>query len=319
MTASIRDVAREAGVSVTTISRVLNDTGPVAADTRQRALAAIERLGYVPHRGARSLITRKTETVGVVLPDVFGEFFSELIRGIDQTARCSHHHVLVSSSHSDLDELQAVLHALRGRVDGLIVMSPDVECPALPAALRPHAADPPAQLRRRIATASTRSRSTTTAAPAPWSAIWSGLGHRRIAMIGGPADNLDARERARGWRDAMAAAGYPVAPELSAARRFPRGIGLRGRPCAGRRSPSVRRAVFAANDAMAVGCLSAFRELGWRVPEDVAIGGFDDIPIARYLNPPLTSVRVPIAELGARAMQRLLARLADRRRGAPSP
>lgn len=308
MTASIRDVAREAGVSVATISRVLNGNELVAAATRERVQAAIERLGYIPHRGARSLITRRTETVGVVLPDVFGEFFSELIRGIDQTARLTHHHVLVSSSHSDLDEVQAVLHALRGRVDGLIVMSPDVK--SLPFLLRYGHALPIILLNcgEDCDGFDAISVDNYGGARAMVDHLL-GLGHRRIALIGGPPDNLDARERARGWRDGLAAAGCAAAPELELPGDFLEASGYQAGRALAEISPRPT-AVFAANDAMAVGCLSAFREHGWRVPEDIAIGGFDDIPISHYLNPPLTSVRVPIAELGSRAMQRLLTRLA---------
>lgn len=311
--ASIRDVAREAGVSVTTISRVLNDLGPVAAETRRRVLQAIERLHYVPHRGARSLITRRTETVGVLLPDLYGEFFSELIRGIDQAARGSGYHVLVSGSHSDLGEARAVLGALRGRVDGLIVMSPDVD--ALPVLERWGHTLPVVLLN-----CGAGCRDFDAIAVDNYGGARAlvrhllGLGHRRVALIGGPAQNLDARDRARGWRDALAEAGCAPGPELAGdfreASGYAAGLALR-------RAVPRPTAVFAANDAMAVGCLSALREVGLRVPDDVALGGFDDIPIARYLNPPLTSVRVPIAELGGRAMQRLLTRFAGGGETAP--
>jgi LacI family transcriptional regulator len=307
MTASIRDVAREAGVSVTTISRVVNGNGPVAEETRRRVLAAIDRLSYVPHRGARSLITRKTETVGVLLPDIHGEFFSELIRGIDQAARGSRYHVLVSGSHSDLAEMEAVLHALRGRVDGLIVMSPEVD--ALPLLTRSSRALPLVLLNcgneydgfdgidvDNYGGALALVRHLV------------GRGHRRIALIAGPAGNQDARDRARAWRDGLAEAGLPAPPELVLPGDFREASGHEAGSRLARLSPRPT-AVFAANDAMAIGCLAALREAGLAVPEHVALGGFDDIPIARYLSPPLTSVRVPIARLGARAMQRLLSRL----------
>jgi len=309
VTASIRDVAREALVSVTTVSRVVNGNALVAESTRLRVLAAIERLAYVPHRGARSLITRKTETVGVVLPDVYGEFFSELIRGIDQTARGSRYHVLVSGSHSDPAELEAVLHALRGRVDGLIVMSPDVNALALLA--RTGRALPIVLLNcgedcRGFDAIDVDNHGGALSLVRHLL----GLGHRRIALIGGPPGNLDARERARGWRDALSEAGLAASPELVLPGDFREASGHEAGLRLARLSPRPT-AVFAANDAMAVGCLSALREVGLRVPEDVALGGFDDVPIARYLSPPLTSVRVPIARLGSRAIERLLARLAD--------
>src|SRR5205823_2546675 len=128
---TIRDVAREAHVSVATVSRVFNGGGPVREETRRRIRDIATRLRYVPHGGARSLITSRTNTIGVLLPDLYGEFFSEVIRGIDLAARRSGFHVLISGFHSDRAEIEAVLRALRGRVDGLIVLSPDVDAQGL--------------------------------------------------------------------------------------------------------------------------------------------------------------------------------------------
>ena len=305
MSVSIRDVARRAGVSATTVSRVINDNAPVAKDTRRRILEAIEALSYVPHGGARSLITRKTHTIGVLLPDLYGEFFSELIRGIDQTARKNRHHVLVSGSHSDPAELEAMLRALSGRVDGLIIMAPDVNAypliarfgRAVPIVLLdsdPEGCDLPSITIDNFGGARSMLRHLLA------------LGYRRIALLAGPEHNRDARERAHGWRDALA--GTPAAAE-SAALVFNGDFSELSGHAAGSRIAAMQwppDAVFAANDAMAIGCLSAFREHGIRVPEDIALAGFDDIPLARYMNPPLTSVRVSIAALGGRAMARLV-------------
>ena len=121
---TIADVAERAGVSQASVSRVLNGKEPVREETRRRIRAVVEKLHYSPHAAARSLITRRTNTLGVLLPDVYGEFFSELIRGIDSCARQGGYHLLVSGSHSDGTEIEEVLRAARGRVDGWIVMSP---------------------------------------------------------------------------------------------------------------------------------------------------------------------------------------------------
>src|SRR6185295_14680649 len=126
-TPSIYEVARVAGLSVATVSRVLNDKGSVRAETRQRVLEAVEALGYVPHSAARSLSTRRTMSIGVLLPDVHGAFFSEIVRGIDLAARAAGYHVLVSGSHSDLAETTAVLQALHGRIDGLILLTAGID------------------------------------------------------------------------------------------------------------------------------------------------------------------------------------------------
>jgi len=304
MSASIKEVALKAGVSIATVSRVLNDKGPVAVETRRRILDAIEKLRYVPHGAARSLITNQTDTIGVLLPDLYGEFFSEVIRGIDQAARRSGFHVLISGFHSDRAEIEAVLRAFRGRVDGLIVLSPDVDAQALrrnlPDTLPVVLLDTPVEGadldainldNHGGAFAMTRHLA--------------GLGHRRIAFIRGPEENADARERRRGYRDALRAAGIAPAAALEIPGDFSEEAGF----AAGRRLLALDprpTAVFAANDSMAIGCLFALREAGVEVPGDLALAGFDDIPIARYLTPPLSSVHVPIAELGTRAMERLL-------------
>src|SRR4249920_2496208 len=123
--ANIKDVAREAGVSVATVSRVFNDSGRVSEETRRRVRATAEKLRFWPNGAARSLITNRTHAIGVLLPDLHGEFFSEVIRGIDLAARAEGLHVLVSSSHSDTTELVVTLRAMRGRIDGLLIMAPD--------------------------------------------------------------------------------------------------------------------------------------------------------------------------------------------------
>src|SRR5882672_11746310 len=126
MGVTLKDVAREAQVSTATVSRVINGHGNVSEATRERILGVAERLRYVPDSAARSLSTGLTHTIGVLLPDLYGEFFSELIRGIDVAARRRGLHLLVSSSHGDAAEAAAALRAMTGRVDGLLVMSPHV-------------------------------------------------------------------------------------------------------------------------------------------------------------------------------------------------
>jgi LacI family transcriptional regulator len=289
--ATIRDVAAKANVSVATISRVFNATAPVRDEVRERVLAVASELSYVPHAAARSLSSRSTATIGVVLPDLHGEFFSEVIRGIDLTARAAGYHILVSGSHADRTEMRAVLAALRGRVDGLIVMSPDLEPDTLVADL-PHGL-PIVVL-----------NSTVEIWPSLTIDNFGGardvvrhlaaLGHRRIAFIGGPPLNVDAGERRRGYRAGIREAAMT---QLEFEGKFTEASGYEA-ACNFLRHAPRATALFSANDAMAIGALSAFREAGVDVPGDVALVGFDDVPIARYLAPPLTTVAVPITELG---------------------
>ena len=314
MSVTIRDVAREASVSVATVSRVLNEKGPVHPDTQRRIRRAARRLRYVPHGGARSLITRKTHTLGVLLPDLYGEFFSELIRGIDLAARRGGYHLLYSGSHGDRSETEAMVRAMRGRVDGLIVLSPDVDRGAL-------RANVPEKFPVVLLNSAGGGRSFDTIAVDNFGGATAmvrhlaGLGHRRVAFIEGPPGNRDASERLRGYRQAMRRVGeWSRELEIPGNFREEAGYEACGRIRKLRPRPS---AVFAANDSMAIGLLYACREAGVCVPEELAIAGFDDIPIVRFITPSLTSVRVPIAELGTCAAQRLLEVLGGKPAGRP--
>jgi LacI family transcriptional regulator len=304
VTVTITQVAREAGVSVATVSRALNDTGPVREEVRQRVCAVAERLRYVPHGGARSLITRKTGSIGVFLPDIHGEFFSEVIRGMDGVCRHRGYHLLVAGSHSSTDEILAVMRTTRGRVDGVIVMAPDLDAETIerdvPATL------PLVAMNCRLLGSHFDSISIDNYGGA-YAMVrhLTGVGHERIAFLTGPAHNYEASERLRGYRDALLACGGEVRDELEIAGDFTEESGQRGAraACALRPRPT---AIFAANDGMALGVLAELAEAGLVVPRDIAVVGFDDIPVARYVSPPLSTVHVPIAELGARAMERLL-------------
>lgn len=290
---TIRDVAARAGVSVATVSRVFNNKGPIREETVRRVMEVAGALQYVPHAGARSLSTRSTRTIGVVLPDLYGEFFSEVIRGIDLAARQAGFHLLLSGSHADREEMRAVVQAMRGLVDGLIVMSPDLEPSALVADLPPQM--PVVLLNARVGGHPSVTIDNAAGARDVVRHLHK-LGHRRIAFVGGPEQNADAEQRRRGYRNAMKDLALgPI--ELDGTFTEESGFEAGRRIAAREPRPS---AVFAANDAMAIGALSAFREAGLRIPEDLALVGFDDIPIARFLTPPLTTVKVPIAELGRR-------------------
>ena len=244
----------------------------------------------MPHAGARSLSTRSTRTIGVVLPDLHGEFFSEVIRGIDLAARQNGYHLLLSGSHSDREEMRAVVHAVRGLVDGLIVMSPDLEPSALLADL-PTGIDV-VMLNSRVDGRPSITIDNSGGAREVVRHLRS-LGHKRMAFIAGPPHNADAEQRRRGFRAETRASGIaaPSCPATSPRLQVMRRDGRSWRRSAA--DGGVRGERF---DGL--GALSAFREAGLRVPEDIAMVGFDDIPIARFLTPPLTTVHVEIAELG---------------------
>ena len=301
-TATIRDVARSASVSVASASRALNGHANVTPATRARVIAAAESLDYVPHLGARSLSTRRSNTIGVVLPDLFGEFFSEIIRGIDYAAHRRGLQLLLSNMHGSAHETAAALRAMRGRVDGLLVMSPQLDADFLAHNL-PRGL-PAVVMNGRIDGASHAliaidNHSGAHAAVAHLVA----QGCRRIAHLAGPRGNADAEERARGFRAAVAEMlgdGDPIvlAGDFSEEAGIAAGVDLVGRGVDG---------VFSANDIMAIGCMTALAEAGIAVPREIAVIGFDDVPIARYVTPALSTMRVHIAKLGERALDRLVA------------
>lgn len=314
---TIRDVARLAGVSIATVSRVFNGSPRVSADSSRRVRTAATRLDYWPNSGARSLTTSRTHVLGVLLPDLFGEFFSEVIRGIDHAARQEKLQVIVSSSHADTQELLTAARTMRGRIDGLIAMVPDNGSgPEIQQIARRF----PVVLlnpRSRIAGCSTVSIANLEGARTVVEHLIS-LGRRRVATIRGPLGNVDAEQRHRGYREALRAAGIAATPRLEFQGDFTEQSGY---SCAAEllRLDPWPSAVFAANDYMAIGLLRALRDAGVDVPRQIAVVGFDDIAFARYLDPPLTTVHVDAYALGERATLSLvrIMRTAPPMRGAP--
>lgn len=303
--ATIKDVARVAGVSVATVSRALNGAENVLPDTRQRILDVARELRYAPSGAARSLITRKTDTVGALLPDLHGEFFSELIRGIDQAARARGLHLLLSSSHDDADEAAAALRAMNGRVDGLVVMSPHADDDFLAQNL-PHNL-PAVLLNSGVRGAAQRVFAIDNYGGArEMTEHLVRTGRRRIAFLGGPQANFEARERERGYRAGLGSGVGPHQEPWLLQGDFSEAAGQRAGAALLALQPGQRPdAVFAANDIMAIGLLGALQAGGVRVPDDIALAGFDDIPVARYVSPALTTMHVPIAALGSQALDAL--------------
>lgn len=302
-TITIRDVARRAAVSVASASRALNNHSSVTAATRERVLDAARALDYVPHLGARSLSRGRSHTIGVVLPDLFGEFFSEIIRGIDYAAHRRGLQLLLSNMHGSAAETEAAIRAMRGRVDGLLIMSPQVDAAVLSRSLSQGL---PAVVMNAAADGVHPTIAIDNLAGAREAvAHLVGEGCRRIAHIAGPRGNADADARRAGFEGAIAAlcgddAGIVIDGDFSEAA----GIAAAHRILAER--PAVD-GVFAANDMMAVACMATLAEAGVHAPDQVAIIGFDGVPIARYVSPALSTMALNLAELGERALERLVA------------
>ncbi|HLP18002.1 MAG TPA: LacI family DNA-binding transcriptional regulator [Bacteroidota bacterium] len=304
MKITIKEVAERAGVSIATVSRVLNNTGIVQQKTRESIMLAAKELQYVPNASARNLSRSKTDTIGLLLPDLHGAFYSEVIRGVDKTAQQSHHHLIVSSSHNKKNEIEAALRLMRGRVDGLIIMSPQIDANTL------HANIPrsmPVVLLNCFVEGSSFDSINIDNFRGAYDMVRHLLqhGHRRIAIITGTPSNYDADQRLYGYRRAMMEAGLTGDDLIEVPGDFTEEEGY----AAGKKIISMQprpTAIFASNDSMAIGAMSALREAGLKVPADIAMAGFDDIPISKFIRPALSSVHVSISELGEHAMQRLL-------------
>ncbi|MBP1656309.1 MAG: hypothetical protein H6Q31_910 [Bacteroidetes bacterium] len=308
MSATIKEVARRAGVSIATVSRVLNNVGAVDERTRLLVSKAVVDLRYVPNPIGRGLSRQKTEAIGLVLPDLFGEFFSEVIRGADQTAQLHRHHLMVSSSHNNRAEIEAAIRMMRGRVDGLLIMSPHIDARTLRENLPQHL--PVVLINAPVEGDDYDSLNVDNfSGSAAMVQHLLSHGHRRIALIKGIEDNLDALERLRGYRHALIAGGVECRSEYEIAGNFSEASGFDAARALLRLNPRPS-AVFACNDAMAIGAMSALREAGVRVPEGIAVAGFDDIPISSYLTPSLSTVHVDINHLGVIAVETLLHALA---------
>ncbi|MBI3003885.1 MAG: LacI family DNA-binding transcriptional regulator [Ignavibacteriales bacterium] len=310
MKPTIKEVAKKAAVSIATVSRALSNSGLVAEATRDRIRQIAEEIHYTPNVSARSLSTNRTDTIVLVLPDLFGEFFSEVIRGADQRAQQHNYHLLVSSSHNNKGDIESALHSMRGRVDGIVIMSPNIDAHTLESSL-------PKSLPVVLLNCSVDGERCDSINIDDSQGAYQVVrhlishGHRRIAIIKGTPNNLDAEERLLGYRKAVSEGGGDISEELEVDGNFTelsgqeavtKILGLNPRPTA----------IFASNDSMAIGAISALRKNGIQVPTEMAIAGFDDIPVAEYLRPSLTTARIAISELGAMAVETLVNAVKER-------
>jgi DNA-binding LacI/PurR family transcriptional regulator len=308
---TISDVARLAGVSISTVSRVLNDTAPVSDDVDQRVRHAVEMLGYTPHAAARSLAVRRTYEIGLLLPELGNNFFAPLLRGIENAVRSSEYQLLV---HANLHAPDATPWRRspvgEHNADGMLVFVNSIDQEEL---IRAYQREFPTVLLFFQGPSGIN---------LPWVGFDNAQGlrqvvehfvtvhqRRRIVYLRGPEGNVDSDERELAFRQTLERHNIPIDPEL-----FVRG----GYSASGGESAVQKLlmlgvgfdAVFAGDDESATGVLAALRHAGLRIPEDVAVVGFDDLPFTAHLNPSLTTVRAPIEQAGFVAASKLLSILA---------
>ncbi|GAA2338433.1 LacI family DNA-binding transcriptional regulator [Dactylosporangium salmoneum] len=304
----MRDVASLAGVSHQTVSRVVNDHPNVRAQTRARVLAAMRALGYQLNVAARTLVTNRSRTIGLVTFDttLFGPSF--MVHAIERAAREAGYFVSIASAREpDVPQVRDAVRRLREQaVEGIVTLAPVA---AARTALRREPLDVPVVVLG-IGAGEPDEGPTVSVDNAAGAGLATGyllrLGHRTVHHVAEPADWPEARDRLAGWRAALDAAGRPAPPPLagdwSAAAGYAAGRELMARPGV--------TAVFCANDQTAIGLLRAAHEAGRSVPRDVSVVGFDDVPEAPYLLPPLTTVRQDFAELGRRSLDLLVDQIA---------
>ncbi len=311
---TIRDVAERAGVSISTVSHVINETRHVNAATRARVLDAMTELDYQPNRLARSLRNRRTHTLGVLLPNSANPFFAQILLGIEAACFDHGYNVILGNANELAERELAYLDVLLSKqVDGFCW-------------------SPPARMRRRCASwrrgtprwswsiarraKPTPPRSNTVFTDNQGGGVLAtchliGLGHRRIACIGGPSQLTSSAGRVVGYRQALAEAGLGVDERLILGGDFQHEGGYQAARTL-LALPEPPTAIFVCNDLMAVGALCAIHEAGLRVPADVSVVGFDNIALAQYSVPRLTTIGQPTEAIGQAAVRLLLERLQSR-------
>jgi len=302
---TIEDVAREAEVSYATVSRVINNKGYVSDETRQRVNDVVDRIGYVVNRQARGLAGGKSQVVGLVVPDVDTSYIGEIIRGIDmELAAVDYDLMLYTTRHRKNRESAYVATLTDGLADGLLLVLPAASGAYLdsfrkrkfPCVLIDH---------RGMDETGPSVGATNFQGAADATRYLIGLGHHRIGMVTGNLDMVCAVDRLNGYRQALTEAGLPIDDDLVRYGDFlqPRGFECARELLALADPPT---AIFASNDVSAFGVMEAIRDSGRRIPADISVIGFDDIPVASNVYPPLTTVRQPLFEMGASATRMLL-------------
>ncbi len=300
--ANIKDVAKLAGVSISTVSRVINNSATVVQHKRDAVLRAMSELQYKPNSFAKALVSNKSNTIGLVVGDLADPFFGLLMKGVEKVSNQYSKQLLISSGHHDEEqERQAINSLIDRRCDALIIHSKALTDFQLMELLRSQTA---AVLINRTIPGLEHQSIYLDNRLAGQQAVTHLLnqGHQRIAMVTRDFEIEDELERRQGYQDALASHGIiPDQNLISAAAANEEGGYLAAQALLQRKTDFT--AIFAYNDAMAAGCLSALREHKIQVPNDISVIGFDDVLLARFLHPQLTTIRYPIEAMGTAAAQ----------------
>jgi len=307
---TIYDVAKAAGVSIATVSRVLNGYPFVAEKTREKVLRAMQELNYSPNLLAAALMKKNTYTVGLLIPDISNPFFAEITRGVEDAANKFGFNIIICNTDNDPEkETKYVNLLLQKSVDGLIFATSEIANQNI--LMLKERQFPLVLIAREV-----EGIEVDVVLADNFQGAYEGvkylisLGHRRIAFLGESLNIKSTRERQAGYEKALQEAGIPVEAELIV-------TGLKSLEEAYHRMrlfyPKARpTAIFAANDVLAIGAIRALKELGLSIPRDVSVLGFDDTVFASIAEPPLSSVAQPMRQMGKMAMTRLISRIRNK-------
>lgn len=305
----MRDVAERAGVSVTSVSHVINQTRVVSDDIRERVLTAMAELGYQPNALARSLRRKETYTIGVIMTNSADPFFAEITRGVEDTCFEQGYNIILCNSDSDLDKELFYTNILtKKRVDGILFLAAGGKSTEHIRTVQERGT--PLVVIDRIIPNLAVDSVLIDNARGGWQAVEHliELGHRRIGCITGPSDLTLSAERVTGYRCALQEAGLAVDESLIVRGNFQYESGYQAtRQFLVQADPPT--AIFACNDLMAIGAINAANKQGWPVPSRLSVVGFDDIRLASYSNPLLTTMAQPKYEMGSIAITMLLERI----------
>lgn len=316
MASTIKQIAKLANVSIATVSRALSDNEKVKSETKQLVLDAAKDLNYKPNILARNFVKGKSNIVGLILPDISDEFFSEIIRGVDETSYIHGYYTMVISSHKNRSLVESV-HTLmsNGLVGGFIVLVPFMDRKIKEALMHERVPFVIISGSSDIDDYNSVSVDNYKAAFELTEHLIIKRGYKKFAHITGPLENNDALLRMEGFLDACLKHNINVSKSWIVKGNFTKegGIEATTKLLELKNKPEV---IFAANDWTAVGCYEVILEKGLKIPRDVAVVGFDDIMISRHLNPPLTTIKVPTSELGQIASNVLINKILDRNHSA---
>lgn len=309
MSITIKEIAVKANVSIATVSRALNDDIKVKPETKDLVINLAKEFNYKPNVLARNFVKKKTSTLGLIMPEVVDEFFTEIIRGVDSVAYAGGYNVMVAGTHSERTMAESVINFMgKGVVDGIILMAPSLNDQIKELLVQNIIPTVLINSKAELENYNTIGIDNFQGAYSIIDYLIKNLNYKKIAHISGPDANNDALQRKEAYQKALLDSNMEVNEQWIVSSDFT----VKGGEFACRRLLSLLdkpEVIFASNDMMAIGCYKAIASFNMNIPNDIAVVGFDDIFVSQFLTPRLTTVHVPIFEIGKTAAEILLKKI----------